>query len=1464
MDSAEKIPRRRRTPWLAPRVRRWLRAVLVVAILALAGTVYHFTRPATLAELILPRASAAIGGEVLASRIAFGGLNTIVLSDLKVRVPGWDGIAGELIASNRIEVHFSLARLLFGDFFVRSVQVDQLRLRLVESADRLGVFSVLALDPKPADNKGGGPQRPELISVNDLVLENGVLTGKGYSELGQLRFTGRVAPDTDSPTAFGFALTGRPDNKGELLIRAIEGRFDPQTEAVSITCEDLEIDRRKLAVAPISVRNWMSRLDVAGRITRARFDSSPTGEPFALIDLRGAAVNLPVDSLSGGALANAWGGFAGGKAVDLVATPRMKLDTGSLRLERNVLHFEDVAGKLGASEDDPRVIALPFKGDFEVRLPVESLPPFEWEQRDTWVENAARIAPFKIKLEIPSFESPPPKEGAPDTLQLPRGATRLLADFDITSWKIRVSTQVSRDAPSPEGVPGEVRSQGELVLEKGSGAFEEFPYRLDDVSGRITFTNDNVTVERIEGKGAGGAVVAIEGKLHGITQGALIDLKIKCEDAPIDSRLFGAFEEAPREALQLLFDERAARQLGEAGLLPDENLIVAQRAELTRLGDGAETAALRERLERSRDAGAFRLGGRCGFDIRVFSEPGWGKPVEVTGQVDVRQAGLVFTRFPYPLRLEKGSFTVLDEAIEIANGGITAVTPAGGLLTVSGRVDIPRLADKSRGMRIDMRIKDSADALNPTLLAAIPHSVNEVPAGWPGTNLAPAGELLSSLGLRGDIALDGSVRTETTGPNAGQERFDFRIDFRNGTAAPDEQGRAALAEDGLPWPADFVLSDCKATIELTPERVVVRDCTGHNGTGSISASATADLEGPGRLIDLTLTEIPIGRAFEGYLSPDPAEAAKRFSRYAPSGSISGAIRRTVDESGARTQGQLTPSAIELTLDGNRTRAERTEGAIAVEAAGLRARGLVFTLAEGDQSDGTLRIDGPLSESAAAGGDGLKVAIAGCRVESALVREILLLRAKGVLDLLKDRNAKGRFDATFESAVAEGKTVERFAIAPRELSLGPADGALELTFQGIDFIRGDGSDVAFDLHGTVHGAHAGSLEVKGNYEARADNRLFASMRLLTNGLSPALREQLPPPLDFSARARDVLATKRFELVIDDLGLRWPQNGSAAEPDLYTMRGTVRLEGASFNAGTRFSEIDGDLPLRFRYEPRGATPIDFQATLTAKGGRVFDRWIGPTNATLATRDGGRGFTVTGSGDVAFGRFDLSADLDFDKDTYAARVRIAEADYDALRADAKPEGLVARNASRLSGFVNLGGSMSGTADTRTGNGRVTIRNAKLASMPVAMRVLQLTQLMLPMSSTISATDAEFAIRGNTAEVSRITMNAGTIDLEGKGTVDLPTFAVGLRLFAKGTIPILSDVIGGVTSQIFAVDVSGTLSDPKASIAPLPGISSAPEAPVSPAEPAATPPANPPVADPQGGDSAANPAQEPKKPQP
>jgi uncharacterized protein involved in outer membrane biogenesis len=141
-----------------------------------AGGLFYLTRPATLAALILPRASEAIGGEVTASRVALGGLNSVVLEDLRIRAPRWEGRAGELVYANRMEVRFALLPLLVGEIRLKSVQADRLELRMAEAADQPGNFSFLALEPKPSDDDDtGAPPRPGEISIEELVIENGVV-----------------------------------------------------------------------------------------------------------------------------------------------------------------------------------------------------------------------------------------------------------------------------------------------------------------------------------------------------------------------------------------------------------------------------------------------------------------------------------------------------------------------------------------------------------------------------------------------------------------------------------------------------------------------------------------------------------------------------------------------------------------------------------------------------------------------------------------------------------------------------------------------------------------------------------------------------------------------------------------------------------------------------------------------------------------------------------------------------------------------------------------------------------------------------------------------------------------------------------------------------------------------------------------------------------------------------------------
>jgi hypothetical protein len=141
--------------------------------------------------------------------------------------------------------------------------------------------------------------------------------------------------------------------------------------------------------------------------------------------------------------------------------------------------------------------------------------------------------------------------------------------------------------------------------------------------------------------------------------------------------------------------------------------------------------------------------------------------------------------------------------------------------------------------------------------------------------------------------------------------------------------------------------------------------------------------------------------------------------------------------------------------------------------------------------------------------------------------------------------------------------------------------------------------------------------------------------------------------------------------------------------------------------------------------------------------------------------------------------------------------------------------------------------------------------------MRVLQLTQLMLPLNSSLQETEAHMTIKGSTADITSVRLSSGTLSLSGTGTMDIPSLAVAMRLSAKGTVPVLSDLIGGVTGAIFAIDVRGTLGEPQVSIAPLPGMTNEPTVtvPLPEAPPTAPTPANSPA---NGGAAAAKVAPE------
>ena len=106
----------------------------------------------------------------------------------------------------------------------------------------------------------------------------------------------------------------------------------------------------------------------------------------------------------------------------------------------------------------------------------------------------------------------------------------------------------------------------------------------------------------------------------------------------------------------------------------------------------------------------------------------------------------------------------------------------------------------------------------------------------------------------------------------------------------------------------------------------------------------------------------------------------------------------------------------------------------------------------------------------------------------------------------------------------------------------------------------------------------------------------------------------------------------------------------------------------------------------------------------------------------------------------------------------------------------------------------------------------------MPVALRVLQLFELMPPVSGTLDYADIEFYINGDHLVMERLYMECPTLQLLGEGEMLIPSLELDLRLRTRGTLPIFRDLVAAVSNTLFEVEVTGSLTAPKAKLVTRP----------------------------------------------
>jgi hypothetical protein len=275
------------------------------------------------------------------------------------------------------------------------------------------------------------------------------------------------------------------------------------------------------------------------------------------------------------------------------------------------------------------------------------------------------------------------------------------------------------------------------------------------------------------------------------------------------------------------------------------------------------------------------------------------------------------------------------------------------------------------------------------------------------------------------------------------------------------------------------------------------------------------------------------------------------------------------------------------------------------------------------------------------------------------------------------------------------------------------------------------------------------------------------------------------------------------------------------------GRITISGGSMLAGIPFEAVTGLLDVHAE-QPANAPPrlrIQVEAPSALAAGRRIENVSAEMHFSV---DGAAILIPHFMADMYGGAATARAAVNLDEPrTYSVKVDLVGVDLAGLsvnlaaQADASPD--APQTSSKMRGDTYASLRLSGVVDqpeSRRGRGALRILHGRLASMPLGLRLLQLAQFMLPLHGSLDSAELDFYVEGDTVVFEEIVIDGPTLILFGTGTMGFSTFEVDLRLRSRGTLMTVSDILGSVNDQIFAIHVTGPLGDPQASVVPMPGV--------------------------------------------
>lgn len=1361
--------------------RRRLAGLAFVIVALLLGAYLVFTSSWYVLRQARPILSRALGGDVTAARAHIDSQGRLTFEEVTLRAPGVSGTAGEVLAIDRVEIEMDSSKIWRGEFIAREIVLRGATIRLSELEDKPGVFNFDALRPEPVtgDKGEGGPPR---VTLETGSLEVGSHSEGRYESRGSLPIVGEMYASPGDSEFFIVTLAEAAEGGG---VRAeglrLEGRFRPKTFEYEGRLTGAAFSERLYNLLPTMGRRWWDRLELSGRIANVRLQLNKDHQLWSAIEVDEVGMTIPVET------DGIWARYSNGQVSPSEGLPRMTVKSGTIRLEGDELVLDNLIGELSSTAETPGL-------SYRVVGRIGSLPSFEWRDRESWMRTVVERAPLNVVFRLEDFQFSPETEH--DAVELPLAVARVLERLTVRTAVLDTEIHLRRERPASDELdaePSPLTSNGRVVIRNGAGAFDKFPYPMRDVQGSVTFTMDELHIESVVGRGSGDSIVTLVGRVAPLVREALVDLTIEARAVPIDDQLLNSFDKGTRGAFDSLFDQVAFERLRSAGLFRNESSELA-----------AEWAP------------DFSPGGLINLSLSVDRPFGANQRTTTTGTVNVAHADFLYSGFPYPFRVSRGQLLLEEDRIRVVDFLVT--TPGGGTGLVSGEIALPQVDGEST-VAPNLEIEVVNDRINNLLLAAIPLTREEQMAGnnvddWPGRTQSRAAHFVDAIGLDGTLSYVGSVRTNE------QQVLDYRfsVAIQSGSAGIESE---RVTESGVPWPAGLVIDEIHGILEISPGRIELRKLRGQRGSGIVEANGEILIaDGPGRI---ALDASFIGMQVEPYLInlfavEDRPAWQTWWDQYQPDGrfDLNLAYESGIDEYRTPVLSVI-PRGLGIRVGGKPLEVSSSAGAVQIEDDTLSFDDVLLTIGP-DGIDGSVELDG---SAHLGGGTSLNAKWTDARLEAPWLRELIAqYGGDQTVEWYTRLQPSGRFDAviSYDTAAPERVNPLLIEIQPRDVTIHRRGNSAQATFAPTSRITIDPGGLW--LH-NVRGVTADELEfaLDGTIGRVGDElRAELSLDVHAPGTVPSLELLLPD--DVQASLASVGFRVLHEVRVDDAILRLRSRDEATDHLIF--RGAVQVRGGVIDAGVLFEEIDGTVQINaerhFSETPtielsfvcdralavrRVLQDVYAELTLSPSG----DRWLLPSlEATLY-----RGSVV------ASAQFGTSTNAD-----YSVQVDLVGVDMPPFTQpdliSAVPEEQL-DSTGRLFGSLRLRGERN-LPDSREGRGGVRILGGQMANAPITMSLVQLSQLMLPLHSSLNFAEASYFIRGETIIVERLMLESPTLILNGDGTMSYASGDLDLRLRPRGKLGPLSDVVGALADQLYAIEVRGTLAEPRASLVVVPGV--------------------------------------------